>query len=103
MRCAAQLNRAAAEPEEKAIHEAVTEAFRQCPARLQTGLAEALVNEASGRDLLLSLIEKGIAPARLLLNEPLQNRLLTTAKSAEDKKSLEQKHQPPDCLAARRQ
>jgi putative heme-binding domain-containing protein len=73
------------------IQTAVTEAFRQCPARLQTSLAETLASDVPGRELVLSLIEKGIAPARMLLNPVLRNRMLSTAKTDADKQSLEER------------
>jgi putative heme-binding domain-containing protein len=84
-----QIAKAAARADGKSVHDAVTEAFRQCPARLQTALADALAGEVAGRELVLGLIEKGIAPARMLQNPPLKNRLLSTAKTDEDKQALE--------------
>ncbi len=84
-----QLNQAVGSGDKKAIQAATTLAFRQCPARLQTALADALAGDVQGRDEVLALIEKGIAPARMLLNPPLRNRLLSTAKTAADKTALE--------------
>ncbi len=84
------LNQTAAEPDQKAVLAAMTAAFRQCPARLQTGMAEALANDAAGRQIVFTLIEKGVAPARLLLNPPLRARLLATAKSESERQALEQ-------------
>ena len=84
-----QLAIAAADSDGKALKEATTEAFRQSPARLQTALAETLAGDQAGRDLVLELVEKGIAPARMLLSPSLKNRLLSSTKSEDDKQALE--------------
>lgn len=84
-----QIGKAVAGSNDEAIQTAITEAFRQCPARLQTALADALAGDVMGRELVLGLIEKGIAPARMLQNPPLKDRLLSTAKTGEEKQALE--------------
>ncbi len=84
-----QVGKAAAGSSSEQIQTVITEAFRQCPARLQTALADALAGDVAGRELVMGLIEKGIAPARMLLNPPLKNRLLSTAKTDEEKKILD--------------
>ncbi len=62
--------------------EVVRHIMRTSPTRVQQALASELANAADGREFLLTLIEEGVASARLLRAAALREKLLATGERA---------------------
>lgn len=61
---------------------AIRETMKSSPTRVQQKLADGLASDPVGNDLLLDMIERGVASARLLRSEALRQKLLATGEPA---------------------